>query len=104
MIQKIRTGFMSGGLALLLILSFLAVQTAAQTPSKKININTATSAELQKLPRVGPKIAQRIIDFRKENGLFNQIEDLMKVKGIGEKTFLRLKDMITVEEARTQKK
>lgn len=95
---------MPGGLAFLLILSFFTVQAVAQAPTKKININTATSAELQKLPRVGPKIAQRIIDFRKENGLFNQIEDLMKVKGIGEKTFLRLKDMITVEETRTQKK
>ena len=104
MIQKNRIGFVSLGMVFLLMLPILAVQAGAQTPVKKIDINKATSVELQQLPRIGPKIAQRIIDFRKENGLFQRIEDLMKVKGIGEKTFLRLKEMITVEEARAQKK
>ncbi len=63
---------------------------------KKVNINTASAAELETLPRIGPKIAQRIIDFRKENGKFQRIEELMKVKGIGEKLFLGLKDRLTV--------
>jgi len=67
-----------------------------QAPAKKIDINAASLEELQRLPRVGPQIAQRIIDFRKQNGKFLRIEDLMKVKGIGEKIFLSLKDLITV--------
>ncbi len=63
---------------------------------KKININTASLTELQKLPRIGIKIAQRIIDFRNKHGKFKKIEEIMKVKGIGEKTFEKLKDKITV--------
>jgi len=63
---------------------------------KLININTANTEELVKLPRVGEKIAQRIIEFREKNGKFKKTAELMKVKGIGEKTFEKLKDMITV--------
>jgi competence protein ComEA len=66
------------------------------TPAAKININTASAAELQKLPRVGEKVAQRIVDFRAQNGEFKKIEEIMKVRGIGEKIFLQLKDLITV--------
>ncbi|MCJ7581202.1 MAG: ComEA family DNA-binding protein [Candidatus Aminicenantes bacterium] len=69
---------------------------ASQATTKKININTATLIELQELPRIGEKIAQRIIDFRKENGNFKSTADLLKVKGIGEKVFESLKDRITV--------
>ncbi len=69
---------------------------AAQTTAKKININTASLTELQELPRIGEKVAQRIIDFRKENGKFKSTTDLLKVKGIGEKIFDSIKDRITV--------
>lgn len=72
-------------------------QAVAQQTKKKININTASLAELQTLPKIGPKIAQRIIDFREQNGKFASITDLLKVKGIGEKTFAGLKDSITVD-------
>jgi comEA protein len=79
---------------------FLVFPTCAQTKSKatgeKININTASLAELQNLPRIGLKIAQRIVDYRKQNGNFKKIEELMKVKGIGEKVFNQLKDLIEV--------
>lgn len=78
-------------------------QAAPKASEKKININTASLAELQKLPRVGEKVAQRIIDFRKKNGRFRRIEDIMKVKGIGEKMFKRIKDLITVGEAPKKK-
>lgn len=61
-----------------------------------ININTATLAELQKLPRIGVKTAQRIIEFRSENGAFASVEEIMNVKGIGEKTFERLKPLIRI--------
>jgi competence protein ComEA len=84
----------------LLVVPLLAQQAqpgqSGKLSGEKINLNSATSDELQKLPRIGPKVAQRIIDFRKQNGPFKRIEDLMKVKGIGEKTFTQLKDMITV--------
>ena len=69
---------------------------ASQTTEKKININTATSAELQVLPRIGEKVAQKIIDYRKENGKFKSTTDLLKIKGIGEKIFDLIKDRITV--------
>ncbi len=69
---------------------------SSQTTAKKININTASLIELQKLPRIGEKVAQRIIDFRKENGKFKSTTDLLKVKGIGEKIFDLIKDRITV--------
>jgi competence protein ComEA len=59
-----------------------------------ISINNAGVDELVKLPRVGPKIAQRIVDYRQKNGKFKKLEDLMNVSGIGEKIFKSLEDMI----------
>ncbi|MCK4363708.1 MAG: helix-hairpin-helix domain-containing protein [Candidatus Aminicenantes bacterium] len=76
----------------------LQVQAAPKAGEKKININTASSVELQKLPRIGEKVAQRIIDFRKKNGRFRKVEEIMKVKGIGEKMFNKIKSLITVGE------
>lgn len=86
-------------IGLVLVFSFLPLfsyQAAAKASDQKVNINTASLADLQKLPRIGPQIAQRIIDYRKENGNFKRIEELMKVRGIGEKVFNQLKDLITV--------
>jgi len=71
---------------------------AAPAPAAPVNINTATQAQLESLPGVGAKAAQRILDYRKQNGGFKKIEDLMNVKGFGEKTFLKLKPMLTVGE------
>ncbi len=82
--------------AAVLLIPLLGLQAGTTAAADKININTASQAELDKLPRVGPKVAQRIIDYRKEFGPFKRIEDLMKVKGIGEKTFAKLKDMVTI--------
>ena len=61
-----------------------------------ININTANSDQLQTLSGVGPVTAQKIIDYREKSGGFKKVEDLMKVSGIGTKTFEKLKDKITV--------
>ena len=63
----------------------------------KLDLNQATVEELDALPGVGPAIARRIVAFREKNGAFKRIEDLMNVRGIGEKTFLRLRDRITVK-------
>ncbi len=63
---------------------------------QKINLNTAEAWLLQSLPGIGESLAQRIIDYRNENGSFQQIEDLKKVEGIGAATFEKLKDNITV--------
>lgn len=61
-----------------------------------VNINQATSIEFTHLPRVGAKLADRIVAHRKEHGPFRRIEDLMEVKGIGEKFFSTLKPYLTV--------
>lgn len=61
-----------------------------------VNINTATLAELDTLPGIGPVIAQRIIDYREANGPFSTIEGIMDVSGIGPATFDKIKDLITV--------
>lgn len=63
---------------------------------KLININTAGAEELVKLPRIGEKMAQRIIEHRQQNGKFKRLEDLMNVKGIGEKTFKNFEGLITL--------
>ena len=62
-----------------------------------ININTADEKELQKIRGVGPVIASRIVEYRNSNGLFKSIDEIKKVRGIGEKTFEKMKDSITVQ-------
>lgn len=94
--NQLSTKLFAVTIAVILTAVLIPVGAAADTAAEKININTAGSAELQQLPRVGPKVAQRILDYREQNGKFNRIEDLMKVRGIGEKTFEGLKDLITV--------
>jgi competence protein ComEA len=61
-----------------------------------VNLNTATASELEALPGVGVAMAARIIEYRQKVGGFKKIEDLMNVKGIGEKMFLNLKPLIVI--------
>jgi competence protein ComEA len=84
----------------------LAVPAHSQDNSaKKIDINSASVQELQKLPQIGAAVAQRIVDYREKHGKFSKIEEIMKVKGIGEKTFLKIKPLITVgQESKAKKK
>jgi competence protein ComEA len=65
---------------------------------QKIDINRAEPWLLEALPGIGEVLAQRIVDYRSENGLFQRIEDLLKVSGIGEATFEKIKDYITVSD------
>jgi competence protein ComEA len=73
---------------------------AAEQPGgatgKQVNINTADSRQLETLPRIGPKVALRILEYRKANGPFKKTADLMKVKGIGPKTFEKLQAQIVI--------
>ena len=65
-------------------------QVSSALDSFGININTADLQRLEELPGVGPVIAQRILDYRQLNGPFAQVEDLLQVKGIGEKTLEKI--------------
>jgi competence protein ComEA len=65
-----------------------------------VNINTATAAELDTLPGIGAKTAALIVEYRQKNGPFKKIEELMNVRGVGEKNFLKLKSQITVGAAK----
>jgi competence protein ComEA len=61
-----------------------------------VNLNTATAADLEALPGIGKSTAQRIVEYRLKSGGFKKVEELMNVKGIGEKSFLKLKSRLTV--------
>ena len=66
------------------------------TAAAPVNLNTATAEQLATIPGVGPKTAERIIEYRQKNGGFKKVEDLMNVNGVGEKSFLKMKPLITV--------
>ena len=103
-------------LSLMLLASLMAVQShaAAQTkPGSRstakpavtttVNINTASAAEFDALPGIGAKTAALIVEYRQKNGPFKKGEELMNVRGIGEKNFLKLKDQLTVGPAKADR-
>mgnify|MGYP006291421625 CR=1 FL=1 len=89
---------MKKGLVLLLTMAFIlsVCGFVCAEDLKPVNINTATKEELTTLDRVGPAIADRIIEYREKNG-FEKPEDIMNVKGVGEAVFERNKGRIIVE-------
>jgi competence protein ComEA len=101
----------------LMVLVLTVVVGAAQQPAERpaaskakaamaaspINLNTATPAQLESLPGIGPRTAERIVEYRQKNGGFKKVEDLMNVRGVGEKNFLKLKPLITVTPQKTDR-
>jgi competence protein ComEA len=83
---------------LLTVASLQGVPDPADAVEKgQVNINTASVEELTQLPRVGVKVAERIVDYRKEHGSFKTVEDLKTVKGIGDKMLEQLRPQISVK-------
>ena len=76
-----------------------ATQQDSGSPGEPVDINRASVDELIGLPGIGEVMAKRIIEFREQHGPFKRVEDLLKVKGIGEKSFQKLRPSITVSRA-----
>jgi competence protein ComEA len=74
-------------------IAFAQQEQPAQKPT--LNLNTATLDQLTALPGIGPKTAQLILEYRTKSGGFKKIEELMNVKGIGEKSFLKIKPLVS---------
>ena len=75
---------------------------ASAAAAAALNLNTATAAQLEALPGIGKSTADRIIEYRTKSGGFKKVEDLMNVRGIGEKSFLKLKPLVTVTAPKTE--
>ena len=93
--------------SLVALISTLAQPASAQNANRSaakatasattiVNLNTASAAELEGLPGIGAKTAARIVEYRQKNGPFKKVEEVMNVRGIGEKNFLKLKPQLTV--------
>jgi competence protein ComEA len=67
-----------------------------------VDVNTASAADLQKVPGIGQSLAQRIVEFREKNGPFAQVDDLVKIRGIGEKSIVTLKPYLTAGAAKAR--
>lgn len=74
--------------------------TATTMSTDVVNLNSATAAQIASLPGIGPKTAELVVQYRTKNGPFKKIEEIMNVRGIGEKSFLRIKDRLTVADAK----
>jgi competence protein ComEA len=94
--------------ALLAMLPSIAAAQAKPAPAAGkpaaattiVNINTASASDFEGLPGIGAKTAARIVEYRQKNGPFKKLEDLMNVRGVGEKSFLKLKPQLTVAAAK----
>ena len=95
-------------LAIVLCLAIAAFGTLAAAPKSEdgntamtpVDLNRASAEQLQQLPGIGPALASRIVEFREKQGGFERVEDLLKVKGIGEKSFQKLRPHVTVGKKR----
>ncbi len=91
----------AAGLALTMAVLMLvapALAAGKARPVGKVNINTANAEQLSTLPGVGPKLAARIVEYRQKSGTFRSPQELLNVKGIGEKNFAKIEPLLTVGE------
>jgi competence protein ComEA len=94
--------FVATGLALAmaaLLASAPAMAAGKPAPTAKVNLNTATVEQLTTLPGVGPKLAARIVEYRQKAGAFRSTQELINVRGVGEKNFSKIEAYLTVGEA-----
>jgi competence protein ComEA len=96
--------------ALVFIASPLLAQRATKPPvaptvvsTEVVNLNSATAAQIASLPGIGPKTADLVVQYRQKNGPFKKIEEIMNVRGVGEKSFLKIKDRLSVAAAKVEK-
>ena len=87
-------------LALIVLTAGTVVPLSAAEKADPIDLNRATAQDLTQLPGVGEAIAKRIVDFREQHGPFKRVEDLMKVKGIGEKSLEKIRPYVRVGKAK----
>lgn len=85
----------------LVLLSAIATSVGAEpatraTPDRPVDVNAADEARLQTVPGIGPALAKRIVEFRAQHGPFKNVDDLLKVRGIGEKSLAKLRPFLTV--------
>ena len=94
-----------GRIATLVVAAVIALAAAptfaADAPSGVVNVNTASAEQLAMLPGVGPSVAGRIVEHRSKNGDFKQVDDLLLVKGIGEKSLAKMKPYLATSGATT---
>lgn len=98
----IRRRFVAAVLAValaVLVVPGLASAASKPEPGGRVNVNTASVEQLTTLPGVGPKLAARIVEHRQKSGAFRSTQELMNIKGIGEKNFARLEPWLTVGDA-----
>ncbi len=76
-----------------------ALAASAKAPVGKVNLNSATAEQLSVVPGVGPKLAARIVEHRQKSGGFKSLEEVLSVKGIGEKSFAKMQGYFTLGEA-----
>jgi competence protein ComEA len=102
--MKKSNGIVAMGLAIAIALMAAGGTALADTkaaPTTKVNVNTATAEQFAALPGVGPKLGARIVEYRqKAGGSFKSVQELMNVRGIGEKNFAKLQAHLTTGEAR----
>jgi competence protein ComEA len=80
-------------------------ETETKTKALRVDLNSADAEQLEQLPGIGETVAKRIIEYREQNGPFTKSEELMNVRGIGEKTFLKLRPFLSVssKESKSEK-
>jgi competence protein ComEA len=94
-----RTVLAAAAMALALgVSSAMAAGAGKPAPAGRVNLNSATAAQLATLPGIGPKVAARIVEYRQKSGGFKSVQELMNIQGVGEKSFQKLQPYVTTGE------